>query len=193
MRIDNPDWVAVDHVTHESIGIDLAIIVEKQLPGLQSDMTVREIGRHPAMLSRLDQRMAPQSKIGRWTARLWSVAPLSRVATHGEAVAGWSDSHPDQPIGELLTSWQLHMARPITTLLLTWRCPRVPHVEELVDLRETAVPTTAHGTRVTAQIMGRLLPVRRYQHLDEPPVQAAYDQTTRTLFLVTWQGNQVPK
>jgi hypothetical protein len=193
MRIDNPDWVAVDHVTHESIGIDVAMIVEQQLPGLQRAMTVREIGRHPTMLSRLDQRMAPQSKVGGWTARLWSVAPLSRVATQGEAVAGWSDSDPDQPIGELLDSWQLRMARPITNLLLTWRCPRVPHVEELVDLRATAVPTTAHGTRVTAQIMGRLLAVRRYQHLDQPPVQAAYDQATRTLFLVSWQGDQMTR
>lgn len=193
MRIDNPDWVAVDHVTHESIGIDLAMIVEQQLPGLQSAMTVQEIGRHPTMLSRLDQRMAPQSKLGGWTARLWSVAPLSRVATQGESVASWSNADPDQPIGELLASWQLHMARPITNLLITWRCPRVPHVEDLVDLRGTAVPTTAHGTRVTAQIMGRLLPVRRYQHRDEAPVHAAYDQVSRTLYLVSWQGGQVAR
>jgi hypothetical protein len=184
MRIDDPDWITVDHATHESVRIDLQQLFAQQLPGLTRTTSVRALGRHPTMLQKLERAMAPRPEGEPWAARLWAVAPFPRFDIHGALVFGWIETYPDEPIERLFASWKYRVTRPINALLLTWTCFQVPVVERLVDLRAADQPTHRRLSLTTAQVMGRELAVRRYRRGDDLPILGAYDDATRTLFQV---------
>lgn len=184
MRITSPDWVGLDYATHESASIDPTIIIQARLPGLHPTMSVQELGSHPAMLDLLDARMVNQSKLSDWTARLWAVVPFARKAIPEGHALGWRWAHPNELMGDLLASWRAVLQHQISAIVLTWVCARVPRVERLVDLRGTSVVIQSERAPKKLSVMGQLLPIRRYQHADEPPIEAAYSHTTRTLFRI---------
>jgi hypothetical protein len=184
MRIDTPDWVVLDYVTYESASLSLMAILEQQQPGLSPSMTIQELGKHPASLSLLDARMVNQSKISDWTARLSAAMPVARMATPVGRSLGWKAIDPNHTMDVLLHAWQTSMQQPIGAIILTWMCSRVPNVAHVVDLRATGVAISFGRSRVTAHISGRELSVRRYQRGDNLPIEAAYNRTTQTLFLL---------
>lgn len=184
MRIDTPDWVEVDRAIRESVSVDLATIVSRQVPGLSPSTTVRSIGQHPEMLQQLERAVGTRLDSGNWAARIWSVAPFPRIDAKGAFIVGWIDSHLDQPIGALVASWQRQMARQIKALMITWACLQSPVIEELVDLRSAERYTRKHGTTISTQIDGRTITVHRYQRGADPPVYGAYDPESHTLFLI---------
>jgi hypothetical protein len=184
MRIDDPNWITVDHATHESVRVEVPLLFEQRLPGLSRTTSVCALGRHPAMLQKLERVMAPRPDAETWAARLWAAAPFPRFDARGALVFGWIETYPDESIEHLFTSWKHRVARPISALLLTWTCFQVPLVDQLVDLRAADAHINHRISMTTAQIMGQVMPVRRYRRGDEPPIQGAYDHATRTLFRV---------
>lgn len=184
MRIDNPDWIGLDYVTYETASLNVAHIAAELQPGLAPAMTTHQLGDHPMLLDLLDVRMQYHSRLGDWTARLWSVQPVVRMPTPANGGAIWKADEPERTMEFLLHQWQARAPRPITAILVTWACSRVPRVDRVIDLRDMAVPTHQRGAQLTIQVAGRSMMVRRFQQRDEPPISAAYDYKSRTLYWI---------
>jgi hypothetical protein len=185
MRIDTPTWVNISHATYQSMRLSGAVGHSRD--ALQSDtsLSIQALGHHPAPLRQLERIIAGTAFRGDWTARLWAVAPVPHYDTTGRFIRGWSEIDPDAQLQTLIGLWSSQAGRPIEAIRLTWICFQVPAVEHLVDLTSLDAQEHTHITATSVFVLGQPLAIRRYQYRHEPPIHAAYDPASRTLYCLT--------
>lgn len=185
MRIEAPTWVDIDRPTYHSISLSLATVSGAELLGANPTMTVRALGSEPALLLQLEHLMASTRFTGDWTARLWAVSPVPRFGAGGTFIVGWREVDDDRPLEAQIHAWTQHVGRAIDAIHVTWMCLHVPTVDCLVDLRSPDAPPSTFLTRTAIRIDRRVLSIHTYRKGCAPPVRAAYDSETHTLYCLS--------